>query len=74
MTTKDGGRATSPAPRVSDAMTAKERYDAKTAVYVSLKLNKGTDADILRALDGKPKQTEIKRLVRQGIEHDRSEK
>ena len=50
-----------------DKTTAKERYDARTAVYVSLKLNKGTDADILRAIDGKPKQTEIKRLIRKGI-------
>lgn len=53
--------------------TAKERYDAKTAVYVSLKLNRGTDADILQAIDGKPKQTEIKRLVRQGMKQDQLE-
>jgi len=51
-----------------DRITAKDRYDARTAVYVSLKLNKGTDADILEALDGKQKQTEIKRLIRAGIE------
>lgn len=44
--------------------TAKERYDARTAQFISLKLNKGTDADILQALEGKPKQTEIKRLIR----------
>lgn len=50
--------------------TAKERCDARTAVYVSLKLNKGTDADILRAIDGHPKQTEIKRLIRQGTKYD----
>lgn len=53
--------------------TAKERYDERTAVYVSLKLNKGTDADILDALDGKAKQTEIKRLIRQGMKQDPSE-
>ena len=70
MTEKEGGRATGP----TSQMAAKERYDAKTAVYVSLKLNKGTDADILQAIDGKPKQTEIKRLVRQGIKHDHAEK
>ena len=51
--------------------TAKERYDARTAVYVSLKLNKGTDADILQALAGKPKQTEIKRLLREGIKQEK---
>ena len=45
-----------------------------TAVHVSLKLNKGTDADILTALDGKAKQTEIKRLIRQGIKFEKSQK
>ena len=54
--------------------TAKERYDARTAVHVSLKLNKGTDADILTALDGKAKQTEIKRLIRLGIKFEKSQK
>lgn len=48
-------------------MTAKEKYDAKTAAYISLKLNKGTDKDILTALEGKPKQTEIKRLIRAAL-------
>ena len=67
---KEGGRETGPALRTESKMTAKERYDAKTAVYVSLKLNKGTDADILQAIDGKPKQTEIKRLIRQGMKND----
>ena len=47
--------------------TAKERYDARTAVHVSLKLNKRTDADIGAAIDGKAKQTELKRLIRQGM-------
>ena len=40
---------------------------ARTAVHVSLKLNKRTDADILAAIDGKAKQTELKRLIRQGM-------
>ena len=74
MTATEGGRATGPSAQKGEGMTAKERYDARTAVHVSLKLNKGTDADILKAIDGKPKQTEIKRLVRQGIKHDHSEK
>lgn len=52
--------------------TAKERYDARTAVHVSLKLNNRTDQDILTALDGKAKQTEIKRLIRQGIKFEQS--
>lgn len=40
---------------------------------ISLKLNNKTDADILNALDGKPRQTEIKRLVRAGIEAEKRE-
>lgn len=48
--------------------TAKERYDAKTAVYISLKLNKKTDADILKKLDeADNKQGYIKRLIRKDI-------
>lgn len=31
---------------------------------ISLKLNKNTDADILAALEGKAKQTEIKKMIR----------
>jgi len=69
---KDRGRETGPTPKRGET-TAKERYDARTAVYVSLKLNRGTDADILRAIDGKQKQTEIKRLIRQGMKQDPSE-
>lgn len=69
MTARDGGRETGPIPPKGET-TAKERYDARTAVYVSLKLNKGTDTDILQALEGKPKQTEIKRLIRQGMKRE----
>ena len=35
--------------------------------FIGLKLNNNTDADILSALDGKQKQTEIKRLIRLGL-------
>lgn len=69
----EGGWGTGLMPQKGDEMTAKERYDAKTAVYVSLKLNKGTDADILQAIEGKAKQTEIKRLVRQGMKQDQQD-
>lgn len=34
---------------------------------ITVKLNNRTDADILEALEGKAKQTEIKRLVRLGL-------
>lgn len=53
---------------------AKIRYDAKTAVYFSLKLNRNTDADIIAALDAAPnKQALIKEALRAYIakENDR---
>lgn len=43
---------------------AHRAWTAENTVYVPLRLNKRTDADILTAIDGKQKQTEIKRLVR----------
>ena len=44
---------------------AKIRYDAKTAVYFSLKLNRNTDADIIEALEASPnKQALIKEALR----------
>lgn len=49
-------------------MTPQERYDAKTAVRICLKLNKGTDMDILAKLKDVPnKQGYIKQLIRQDI-------
>lgn len=37
----------------------------------ALKLNNRTDEDILSALAGKPRQTEIKRLIRLGIDSEK---
>lgn len=54
-------------------ITAKERYDAKNTVFVGLKLNRNTDQDILQALEGKAKQTEIKRLIRLALEKQKGE-
>ena len=49
--------------------TAKERYDAKTAYYVRLKLNKGTDADIIAELEAVAnKQGYIKDLIRKDLQ------
>ena len=71
MTEKKGGRETGPTPRMKEKLTAKERYDARTAVHVSLKLNKGTDADVLRRLEEVPsKQGYIKDLIREDIAKD----
>lgn len=51
----------------------KRRWDAENTTMISLKLNNKTDADILDALEGKPRQTEIKRLVRAGMEAEKHE-
>lgn len=65
---KERGRETGPTPRTKEKLTAKERYDARTAVHISLKLNKGTDADVLRRLEEvSSKQGYIKELIRADI-------
>ena len=51
---------------------SKKQWDAENTERVSLKLNKNTDADIIKALDNTPKQTEIKRLVREALESAKS--
>lgn len=48
------------------------RYSAQHIKNTTLKLNQRTDADILEALEGKSKQTEIKRLIRLGMKHDKA--
>ena len=51
---------------------AKSKYDAKNATYISLKLNKVTDQDILARLGGIPnKQGYIKELIRKDINEKR---
>ena len=47
---------------------AQEKYDKSNTHFIGLKLNKKTDLDILNALEGKQKQTEIKRLIRIGLQ------
>ena len=47
---------------------AKAKYDAKTARYISLKLNKNTDADLIGRLEKETNiQSYIKRLIREDI-------
>ena len=48
-----------------------ERYAATNCIKTSLKLNRKTDADLIEALEGKARQTEIKRLVRLGLEAEK---
>ena len=45
-------------------MTPQERYQAKNYIPVQIRLHRVLDADILDYLDGKKRQTEIKRLIR----------
>lgn len=51
--------------------TAQQRYDKANTTFIGLKLNNKTDRDIITAIEGKPKQTEIKRLVRIGLKNDK---
>jgi hypothetical protein len=55
---------------MAETETRKEWTKQNTS-FIGLKLNNNTDKDILQAINGKPKQTEIKRLIRLGLERDR---
>ena len=55
----------------SEKFKSQEKYDKNNTQFIGLKLNLKTDADILQALDGKQKQTEIKRLIRKGLEAEK---
>ena len=48
---------------------AKKDWMKQNTTFIGLKLNNKTDRDILEYLDGKQKQTEIKRLIRFAIEN-----
>lgn len=48
--------------------TPQAKYDKANTTFISLRIDKKADADILAALEGKAKQTEVKRLVRLGLE------
>lgn len=55
--------------------TPQERYDARTARRINLKLNKGTDADILARLESVDSmQGYIKALIRADIARAHQEK
>jgi len=50
------------------AKAAKARYDAKTARYISLKLNTNTDKDLIEHLAAQENvQGYLKRLIREDI-------
>lgn len=50
-----------------------KEYEAQNTRFIGLKLNKKTDNDILQALEGKPMQTEIKRLIRIALKNENKE-
>lgn len=50
---------------------AKKAWIKANTTIVTLKLNHNTDTDLLEALQGKQKQTEIKRLLRIALQSDK---
>lgn len=44
---------------------AKRKWQKENTVFIGVKLQKSTDADILRFLDGKQNQTAIKQALRE---------
>lgn len=52
---------------------AKKEWGKGNTTFIGLKLNNRTDRDILQALEGKAKQTEIKRLIRLALEKQKGE-
>ena len=65
---RNRGDTLAPLVNMERKETAKERYDRTHTQFIGLKLNTKTDADIIAALEDKPKQTEIKRLIRVALE------
>ena len=61
------------APMTTEAAkAAKARYDAKTAKYFSLKLNRNTDKDIIEHLEGQQSiQGYLKQLIREDMQKGR---
>ena len=48
--------------------TPQAKYDRENTIFIGLRLEAGVDSDIIDALNEKPKQTEVKKLVRLGLE------
>lgn len=47
------------------------RYNKENTIHIGLRFNKKTDADIIEAIKDKAKNTEIKRLIRLGLEAEK---
>jgi hypothetical protein len=50
---------------------AKKAWIKENTTFIGLKLNHNTDADLLEALQGKQKQTEIKKLMRIALQSEK---
>ena len=50
---------------------AKRDWMKENTTFIGLKLNNKTDSDILEALQGKQRQTEIKRLLRIALQSEK---
>lgn len=49
---------------------AKIEWTKNNTTQFTLKLNHNTDADIIKALEGKARQTEVKRLIRIALKQE----
>lgn len=52
---------------------ARKKWLQENTVFIGMRLQKSTDADILQYLEGKQNQTEIKKALRLLIETERKE-
>ena len=50
---------------------AKKTWIKENTTFIGLKLNHNTDADLLEALQGKQKATEIKKLMRIALQSEK---
>lgn len=51
---------------------AQRKYDTESVIRVLVRLNKQTDKDIIEQIDNsKPLATQLKELIRKGIEQDK---
>ena len=53
--------------RIIAETKAHREWTKQNTTFIGLKLNNNTDSDILKAIEGKPRQTEIKRLIRAAL-------
>ena len=66
-----GNRATERGQKIIADSEAKRQWMKDNTTHIGIKLNNRTDSDILEALEGKQKQTEIKRLLRIALQSEK---